>query len=98
MRATERTGASPGSLSRRPADDGNAGDEVGLRPYRHLAVRVLARAILDLTDPAGSAADRESARVFLAGSGMLLHWCEVAAIDPSWLVQRAGRIHARRSV
>jgi hypothetical protein len=29
---------------------------------------------------------------------MLLHWCEVAAIDPSWLVQRAGRIHARRSV
>lgn len=60
-----------------------------LRPYRHLAVRVLARAFLDLADPAGPAADRESARVFLTGSGLMRHWCRVAALDPAWVVRRA---------
>jgi hypothetical protein len=54
-----------------------------LRPYRQLAIRVLARAVLDVTDPAGSANDRESARAFLAGSDMLEHWCHVAALDPN---------------
>lgn len=72
--------------------DGDATrDHIGLRPYRHLAVRVLVQALLDLAKPAASAADRESARVFLAGSPMLFHWCHVAAIEPSWFAQRATR-------
>ncbi len=58
------------------------------RPYRHLAVRVLARAFLDLADREHPAA-RESARAFLAGSGLLGHWCRVAAVDPGWVVRRA---------
>jgi hypothetical protein len=67
------------------------GDHIGLRPYRHLAVRVLAQALLDVARPTGPAADRESARVFLAGSPMLSHWCHLAAIEPSWFVERATR-------
>ena len=65
--------------------------EERLRPYRHLAMRVLARAVLDVTDPTGSAADRESARAFLAGSLMLQHWCRVAALDPDCVAERAVR-------
>jgi hypothetical protein len=72
------------------------GDEASIQPYRHLAVRVLARAMLDLANPAGSATDRESARAFLAGSGMLVHWCQVAAVDPSWVVKRARRLECGR--
>lgn len=72
-----------------PADAGATPDACeALRPYRHLAVRVLARAFLDLTDPA-CATDRESARMFLAGSDLLGHWCRVAALDPGWIVRRA---------
>ena len=65
--------------------------EERLRPYRHLAMRVLARAVLDVTDPAGSAADRESARAFLAGSLMLQHWCRVASLNPDCVAERAVR-------
>ena len=65
-------------------------------PYRRLAIRVVARAVLDVTGAASSAADRESARVFLAGSGMLSHWCHVAALDPSWVVSRAQRLGRSR--
>ena len=54
-----------------------------MRPYYHLAMRVLARAVLDVMDPTGSAGDRESARAFLAGSVMMEHWCQVAALDPA---------------
>jgi hypothetical protein len=61
------------------------------RPYRRLAIGVLALAMADLTEPARSATDRESARVFLAGSGMLAHWCRVAALHPSWVAERAAR-------
>jgi hypothetical protein len=64
------------------------------RPYRHLAVRVLARALEDLSNPTGSATDRESARLFLAGSGMLFHWCRVAALDPCRVVNHAERVKA----
>jgi hypothetical protein len=53
-----------------------------LRPYRALALRVLARALQDVGDPAGTWANRESAREFFAGSFMLHHWCRIAAIDP----------------
>ena len=74
------------------------GDDFGLRPYRQLAVRVLARALLDLSSSSGTRADRESARAFLAGSGMLLHWCHVAAIDPSRIVKHARGLDAPRPV
>ena len=59
-------------------------------PYRHLAVRIIDQAFRDLASPAGSATDRESARVFLAGSSMLYHWCEVADLDAKCLVARAN--------
>jgi hypothetical protein len=62
-----------------------------LRPYRHLAVRVLARAFLDLAD-GERPAERESARAFLAGSGLMCHWCRVAAVDPGWIIRRAEMV------
>jgi hypothetical protein len=55
---------------------------------------VLARALMDLSNPDGSATDRESARVFLAGSGMLFHWCRVAALDPWRIVNHAENLKA----
>jgi hypothetical protein len=78
-----------------PSDRGAvAGDEAYL-PYRRLAVSVLARALQDLSNPAGSATDRESARAFFTGSGMLSHWCRVASLDPLWVagrVQKLGQV------
>jgi hypothetical protein len=59
-----------------------------LRPYRHLAVRVIDQALRDLASPVGSTSDRESARAFLAGSPGLYLWCELAALDPQWVVIR----------
>jgi hypothetical protein len=73
------------------AGGGIASDE-RLRPYRKLAIRVLARAVLDVTDPAGSANDRESARAFLAGSAMLEHWCHLAALDPDCVAANLERL------
>jgi hypothetical protein len=64
--------------------DAQTCDETFL-PYRHLAIRVLDRALQDMAGCGGTAMDRESARAFLAGSGMLRHWCRVAAVDPCWL-------------
>ena len=63
-------------------------------PYRHLAVRVIDQAFRDLAIPTGSAAGQKSAREFLAGNSMLHHWCEVADLDPMWLVARARRLMA----
>ena len=63
-------------------------------PYRHLAVRVIAQAFRDLAIPTGSAAGQESARKFLAGNSMLYYWCEVADLNPVWLVARARRLMA----
>jgi hypothetical protein len=66
--------------------------EESFRPYRHLAIRVLARALSDLVNPHGAPADRESARVFLDRSGMLGYWCRVAALDPTAVVALAYRL------
>jgi len=68
-------------------------------PYRRLAMRVIDQALRDLASPAQSASDRESARAFLAGSPMLDHWCEVAEIDPRWLVVylKANGLHGPRA-
>ena len=78
-----------------PADtDGLASDEA-LRPYRQIAVRVLALALRDVANPGGSEADRESARAFLSGSGMLLHWCRVAAVNPNGVVTLAQKLGIR---
>jgi hypothetical protein len=63
------------------------------RPYRDLAVRVLASAFRDLTKAARSS-DRESARVFLAGSGMMRYWCQVAALDPVGVATHAEMLTA----
>ena len=72
------------------SDSPSASPEESFRPYRHLAIRVLVRALRDMAN--GASADRESARIFLNGSGMLLHWCHVAALDPAWVVSRAERL------
>ncbi len=74
-------------------DRGGVGD--GLTPYRRLAMHVLVRALLDLSNPAASPGDRESARRFLTGSPMLFHWCRVAAVDPR-LVARHMATHPLR--
>ena len=74
--------------------DGSIACDERLRPYRHLAMRVLARAVLDVMDPAGSATDRESARAFLAGSAMLEHWCQVAALNPDCIAENVERLTA----
>ena len=71
--------------------------EEALRPYRHLARRVLALALLDAANPGGSTADRESAREFLNGSRMLVHWCRVAALEPSCVVTAAEKLGAGRA-
>jgi hypothetical protein len=92
MRATQHLARHDGSFTALEGDA--ARDHIGLRPYRHLAVRVLAQAVLDLAKPTGSVADRDSARAFLAGSPMLFHWCHVAALEPSWFVKRATRAGA----
>jgi hypothetical protein len=60
-------------------------------PYRHLAIRVLASALRDVSDPAGSQTDRESARLFFDLSPMLFHWCRVAALDPRLVARHAAR-------
>jgi hypothetical protein len=86
----------PSPPARLSIDEGGRCDEHGLRPYRQLAVSVLARALLDLASPAGLPAHRESARMFLAGSGMLSYWCGVAALDPSCVVKHAERLGRSR--
>lgn len=85
--------SSPAGLS---TDEGGGYDEGSFRPYRQLAVSVLARALLDLANPDGLPAHRESARMFLAGSGMLSYWCEVAELDPSCVVKHAERLGGLR--
>jgi hypothetical protein len=65
-----------------------------LRPYRHLAVRVIDQALRDLASPVGSTVDRESARAFLSGSAGLRDWCELAALDPQWVVIQLRKVLA----
>src|SRR5215207_8727196 len=74
---------------RQPSSSGAEG-----APYRHLAVRILDRAFRDLASPAGSLEGPESARAFLAGTSMLYHWCEVADLNPEWVVARAKKLMA----
>jgi hypothetical protein len=57
--------------------------------YRHLATRVIFQAFRDVGNPNESSETRTSARVFLAGSGMLYYWCELAQINPREVVARA---------
>ncbi len=66
----------------------------GFLPYRHLAIRVLASALRDVSSPAASPSDRESARQFFAGSDMLFHWCRVAALDPLRIADHAANLVA----
>jgi hypothetical protein len=73
------------------AGEGGPGCDEGLMPYRHLALRVLARALRDLSS-AASPTDRESARSFLTGSPMLSHWCRVAEVDPRMVSRHVQRV------
>lgn len=57
--------------------------------YQRLATRVIHRAYLDLDS--GSLDDRETARTFLAGSPMLMFWCQLAQLN-------AGNVMARTAV
>jgi hypothetical protein len=72
-------------------EDGRGSDEAFI-PYRHLALHVLARALRDLSNAAAPATARESARLFLAGSPMLFHWCRVAALDPRVVTRHVARV------
>ncbi len=76
------------------AREDDRGGEERLMPYRHLAMHVLARALRDLSNPAASPADRDSAQRFLTGSPMLFHWCRVAALDPRLVAAHAARLGA----
>jgi hypothetical protein len=60
--------------------------------YRSLALTVIDRAFRDLIVGPCSPADRDSAAEFLAGSGMMQHWCRVAALDPGRVIARAVRL------
>jgi hypothetical protein len=63
--------------------------------YRRLSVRVIEQALRDSVAP-GSTSDRQSARLFLAGSPMLHLWCELAALDPVRIAAHAGQlVHSR---
>lgn len=66
-------------------------------PCRHLAVRVIELAFRDLASSETLQSDHESARVFLAGSSMLTHWCAVADLDPAWMIARANRLTTESS-
>ena len=79
-----------GAASRQPVSPDRAG-----APYRYLALRVIDQAFRDLASPGGSREDQESARVFLSGSEIFRHWCEVADVDPAWMVARAKKHMAR---
>lgn len=57
-------------------------------------MRVIDRALRDLANPTQLATDRESARVFLAGSSMLSYWCELAGVDPGCPIARANELIA----
>lgn len=59
-----------------------------LDPYRHLALRVIAQAWRDLFTSGAASSERESARAFLSGAGLLAHWCELADMD-------AGAVRSR---
>jgi hypothetical protein len=60
--------------------------------YRSLALTVIDRAFRDLIVGPCSNADRDSAAEFLAGSGMMQHWCRVASLDPGRVIARAAHL------
>ncbi|HEX2344025.1 MAG TPA: hypothetical protein VHI98_26380 [Vicinamibacterales bacterium] len=66
--------------------------------YRRLSVRVIEQAFRDVVAAPGSAPERHSARVFLAGSPMLHLWCQLAALDPAQVVARAIHLVENQSV
>jgi hypothetical protein len=68
-----------------------------LSGYRRLSVRVIEQALRDVVAAPGSAPERHSARVFLAGSPMLHLWCQLAALDPARVVAYAIDLVENRS-
>ncbi len=70
------------------------GVEDSFQPYRRLAMHVLVCALRELSNPAASPGDRDSARRFLTGSPMLFHWCRVAALDPRLVARHMATLPA----
>ena len=64
-------------------------DTSGDAGCRYLALRVIEQAFRDLTGAAGTRADRESARGFLAGSPIFYRWCEIANVSAAVTIARA---------
>lgn len=64
-------------------------DTSGDAGCRYLALRVIEQAFRDLTGAAGTRADRESARGFLAGSPIFYRWCEIASVSAAVTIARA---------
>lgn len=56
--------------------------------YRRLAARVITQALHDLRS--SSVDDQKSAQTFLSGSEMLCFWCDLAEIQPAYVVARAA--------
>jgi hypothetical protein len=56
--------------------------------YRRLAARVITQALHDLHS--SSVDDQKSAQTFLSGSDMLCFWCDLAEIQPAYVVARAA--------
>jgi hypothetical protein len=67
----------------------------GAATHRSLAVCVIHQAVRDVRNPNGAPMDSASARVFLSGSPMLTHWCEVAQFDLNRVLHGARHLMAR---
>ena len=64
-------------------------DGSGDAACRYLALRVIEQAFRDLTSSAGTRADHDSARAFLAGSPIFYRWCEIANVSAVVTIARA---------
>jgi hypothetical protein len=56
--------------------------------HRRLATRVIYQAVRDLDSR--SSADRDTAREFLAGSAMLIFWCQLGRFNAGTVIARAA--------
>jgi hypothetical protein len=68
------------------------------RPAAHqeLAAAVIRQAVLDASNADAPEPVRLGARAFLAGSPALLHWCDVAGLDPALVCAKLNRAQIRR--
>ena len=67
---------------------------IGIEAYRRLACSVIKLALEDLHAPGPDNANRASARTFFEKRWPLVHWCSIAAIDPTRVVRYARTLRA----